>query len=46
MYSHELYNNLPSLSEARNRLFFLEDGTDSLLNSLAPLFKNYPQFGV
>jgi len=46
MYTYELYNSLPSLSEARQRLLSLDGGPDPLLKYLGPLFKQYPQFGI
>jgi hypothetical protein len=46
MYTHELYNSLPSLRDARERFKSIEGGPGQLLKSLAPLFKNHPGFGV
>jgi hypothetical protein len=46
MYTHELYNRLPSLHEARTHLYGLEGGPEPLLKSLAPIFKYYPHLGI
>jgi len=46
MYSCELYNNLPSLHEARERLISLPGGPENVLKALAPIFKLNPEFGI
>jgi len=46
MYSCELYNNLPSLHEAQERLTSIPGGPDNVLKALAPILKFHPQFGI
>jgi len=45
-YTHELYNRLPTIHNAHEMLLSIKGGPDTLLNSLTPLFIQYPQFGV
>jgi len=46
LYTHELYNTLPSLHDARIRLESVPGGATNLLNKVAPILKNHPQFGI
>jgi len=46
MYSCELYNNLPSLQEARERLVSIPGGPENVLKALAPVLKYNPEFGI
>lgn len=45
-YSTQLYNELPSLGKARDRLTTLDSGLHRLFKSLIPIFNHHPQFGV